>query len=334
VPDVVVSFNMTLVSSQGPITASYVASSAGAAFLRESAAAFARTLVVPAANVFATTVTDIATGVSIQVGSLRRALAGAGSLGAAVTFVVRLGKTPTQAQVLNISNTLASPAAMSGALAASAASFAAATGVDVRALSAVVPPGSVSIAHAPFSLAVPAAAAASSADGGASTGGIVGGIIAALALACGIWGARSYAKHGKLPCFRDRRKEIFFRREEKAEQDLVASAIAEAEAALEVSPAAGADGAPKPAVARPTKPKPRGQEAAFVVRKLSQKSAAADAEIAALRKQLAAAKTSDADAEELAELRRQLAAAKAAAPPPGSVGVANPVVVFAPTSVQ
>jgi len=298
VPDVVVYFNMTIVSSQGPVTASYVASSAGATFLRESAAAFARTLVVPAANVYAVTVTDVATGQAFQVGSLRRALAGAGSLGAAVTFVVRLGKTPTQTQVLNISNTLSSPAAISGALTASASSFAAATGVDVRGLSAVVPPRSVSVANAPFSLTAPAAAAASGADSGASsTGGIVGGIIAALALACAIWGARSYAKHGKLPCFRDRRKEIFYRREEKAEQDLVASAIAEAEAALEVAHA-GADAASKPAVvARPSKPKPKGADAALVVRKLSQKSAAAEAAAAAA-------------VAEVAELKRQLAAAQ------------------------
>jgi hypothetical protein len=338
VPDVVVSFNMTIASSQGPVTASFVASSAAAAFLAQSAAAFARAIVVPSASVFVVAVTDVATGQSFKIGSLRRELASAGSLGAAVTFVVRLGKTPTQAQVLNISNMLASPAAIRGALAASAASFATAAGVDVRWLSAGVPAGSVLIANAPFSLAAPAAAAASSADSGASTGGIVGGIIAALALACAIWGARSWAKHGKLPCFRDRRRELFFRREEKAEQELVASAIAEAEAALEVAPAS-ADAASKPAVApRPSKPKPKGQDAASVVRKLAQKSAAAEAENAALRKQLATAKTAGADAEELAELRRQLAAAKAAAaaaaPSLGDVGVANPAVAFAPSSMS
>jgi hypothetical protein len=343
VPDVVIFFGVTISSSLGPVQATFVASQPG--FLAQSAAAFAHTLNQPTSDVYAMNVTDVATGAVVQVGSLRRVLVGSpGSQGVTITYVVRLGKTPTQAELLNVSATLASPSALKGALAATTASLAAASSIDARAFSAAVPAASISVSNSPYSLTPIVVSSASSGDSGSATGGIVGGILAALALACAVWGMRSYSKHGKCPCCRDRRKELVYRREEKADQELVASAIAEAEAALEVTaPAEAAAGPAKPTMARPTKPKPKGSDAAFVVRKLAQKSAAADAEIAALRKQLASAKQNDdVDKDEVAELRRQLAAAKAAAaaaPPAaavadGAVAVANPVAAFAPMPVS
>ena len=223
-----------------------------AAFLAQSAAAFARSLSLPPSQVYAMNVTDVATGVAVQVGSLRRVLGGPGSMGVAITFVARLGKTPTQKDVLNISQTLNSPALMKGPLDATTASFATASGVDVRALSAAVPAASVSVANAPFSLSVGGGASSSSSgtSSGTLTGGIVGGIVGAIGLACAVWGVRSFSKHGQCPCCRDRKRELVYRREEKADAELVASAIAEAQAALEAPEAAAA-----PAAARPSKPK-------------------------------------------------------------------------------
>ena len=57
---------------------------------------------------------------------------------------------------------------------------------------------------------------------------------------------------------------------------------------------------------------------ALAVKRLVEKAKAADAELAAIKQQLAAAKASEGvDAEEVAELRRQLKLARAASAPPG-----------------
>jgi hypothetical protein len=160
----------------------------------------------------------VATGAVTQVGSLRRVLgAGApGSQGVSVAFVVRLGKTPTQALLLNITATLASPAALKPALATTAASLAAASGLDVRTLSAAVPEGSVAVANSPFALGggpTVVAAAAAGDSGGATGSAAAGGIVGAVLLACAIWARRSYAKHGAMPCCRDRNRELRSRAE-------------------------------------------------------------------------------------------------------------------------
>jgi uncharacterized protein HemX len=80
--------------------------------------------------------------------------------------------------------------------------------VQPTALVAAPGPPAV-VANAPFTITVVSAGAAagSSSSSGSSAGGVVGGIIGALALAVGIWAYRSWAKHGVLPCLRNRAKE-------------------------------------------------------------------------------------------------------------------------------
>ena len=343
-------FGVVLTPLTGSLTVSNVAS-LPSSFLRDSAGNFAALLGVPPANLYAVNLTDVATGASLQVGSVRRQLGGLGSLGVRVTFVVRLGKTPSEALVTNMSSVLASPAACAGALRAVATSLGAASGLGAAAYAASVPAAGIALANSPFILSNTVVVAAAAADGSggaaAATGGIVGGIVCALALACGVWAFRSYSKHKTLPCCRDRRSELL------AKQD-VGRAIAEAEAVLEASAPAPSPGVA--AVPRPGKPKPKAAAAqsALIVRKLAQESAAAKAEVAALRKQLAAAKHGGGGGgeeaerskdEEVAELRRLLAAATAQAKaqqqggeqPPSSpvAGTVNPLVAsFAPQPVN
>jgi hypothetical protein len=324
VPDVLLYFSTNLVPLQGGLTVSNIV--ALPSFLQSSAATFAAFLGVPPTQLYAVNVTDLATGAFVPVGSVRRQLAGTGSKGVAVTYVVRLGKTPTEAQVTNISAVLSSPTIAAATLKAVTAQLGAATQLGAAAFAVSVPAAGVTLANSPFVLGstVVVAASGDGASGSSSTGGIVGGIICALALACGIWAGRSYSKHGVLPCCRDRKRETLTRKSELSEAAEVERALFEAESALERKAAAAA-AASNSAVAlrvaappqRPTKSK------SAVVKQLIERAesssvsearaAKAEAELAALRAQLAAAKgDDDADAEELAALRAQLRAAKAA----------------------
>ena len=327
-------FAVNLIPLSGGLTVSNVVSLP--AVLNSGAAAFATLLAVPAATVYAVNVTDIATGAFASVGSVRRQLGGvAGSKGVAVTYVVRLGKTPQQSAVLAISATLASPTLCAGALTAVVSTLSSATTLPASAFSASVPAASVAIANAPFSTAIGVTAPADAGSSTSSAGGIVGGILGAIALACAVWGARSHRKHGQCPCCRDRKKEVLMRRNLDFEAAEVAKALAEAEAALEAEAASAAQAAPTP-VFKPARPP--GAKTAIVKRLVDANAAAAAreakaaAEIAELKRALSSAKKSDdVDADEVAELRRQLAAARAAAK--GEVEVANPAVAFAPRPV-
>ena len=264
---------------------------------------------------------------------MRRQLgATASTKGVAVTYVVRLGKTPTESSVTNISAVLSSPTLAASTLRAVAAQLGAATQLGAAAFAVSVPASGIALANSPFVLSGTVVVSAAAADGGggaSSTGGIVGGILCALALACGIWAGRSYSKHGVLPCCRDRRRELVVSRSLKSEAVEVTSALAEAERVLEfdanVTAAAAAAASGPGAAAVPQRPK---SSKADVVKRLVAKAArdsasaekaaaekaAAAAEVAELRRQLAQAKKGDdVDAGEVAELRRQLAAAKQAA---------------------
>jgi len=354
VPDVVVFFAVNLAPLLGSLTVANVV--ALPAFLQSSAASFAALIGVPPAQLYAVNITDLATGAFVPVGSVRRQLAGAGSQGVAVTYVVRLGKTPTEKAVVNITAVLASPATIAPVLRAVTAQLGAATQLGAAAFTVAVPASSIAIANAGFTVSGPtvvtdaAAAGGSSSNVGGAAGGAAGGIAA---LFLGVWVWRSYSKHKTLPCCRDRRSELLSKSE-------VSRAIAEAEAVLEKEPAA----APSPGLA-PARPKgPKGgaqqqQQSALIVRKLAQESAAAKAEVLALRKQLAAAKQAEAgapppdaqraaakpddddlDAAELAQIKAQLRAAKAAAkaakaaaPAPEAAVTVNPI-AFAPRPVE
>ena len=321
VPDVLLFFAVSLVPLQGGLTVSNVV--ALPAFLQSSAAAFAALINVPAPQVYAVNVSDAVTGAFTSVGTVRRlGGAGAGPKGIAVTYVARLGKTPTESTVNNITSILSSPTLSASTIRAVAASLCAATGLGAGAFSVSVPASGITLANSPFVLGTTVVVEASSSggSGSASTGGIVGGILCALALACSVWAFRSWSKHGVLPCCRDRRRELLVRRSANSEAVEVTSALAEAERVLEheADAVAASAAAAAPGVA-PALPRPAKGSKADVVKRLVAKAerdraekASAAAEVAQLRKQLAEAKKAD-DEGEVAELRRQLASAKQAA---------------------
>jgi len=284
---------------------------------------YAQLLAVPAALVSVANFTDLATGAVVAatpVANARLLGAGApGSRGVSVSVVVALGKTPTEQQTLNMQSALAAP--MPTLLASISQSVASALRVPASAFSTSAP-AAVTFVGSPFvaasTVVVAAEANSAPATGGAAAGGIVGAIL----LACGLWAYRSYAKHGKLPCCRDRAREALVKKSSASETVEITSAIAEAEKALggvsvdEQAAAAARFGGGGGGAAAASKK-------ALVVKRLVEKAArdsekarlteeaakAAAAEIAALRAQLAAAKASD-DASEVAQLRAQLREAK------------------------
>jgi hypothetical protein len=190
-------FSVSLVPLQGGLTVSNVVNLP--AFLQSSAATFAALIRVPASQLYAVNVTDLATGAFTSVGSVRRQLGGAaGSKGVAVSYVVRLGKTPTEAQVTNISTVLSSPTLAAATLRAVTAQLGAATQLGAAAFAISVPASGVTLANSPFLLGSTVVATAAAADNGSTAGGAAaGGIIGAIALACIVWARRSYAKHKK-----------------------------------------------------------------------------------------------------------------------------------------
>ena len=259
----------------------------------------------------------------------RRLAAAAGSLGVSVSVVVALGKTPTEQQTIDFQAALSTPGDKLVALQANIVQAVATNArAPASAFAASAPTGARFVGSPFISQSSTAAAAAGSAApvaGGAAAGGVIGAIL----LACAVWSYRSYAKHGQLPCCRDRKSEVLSRRNEAFEAAEVAQALAEAETALEVTGPAGVAAAP---VFRPARPV--GAKSAVVKRlvdvnaQLAAREAKAAAEVAELKRQLSVAKKADnADADEVAELRRQLAAARAAAAAKddGALSTANPV---------
>ena len=205
VPDVLIRFNVLLVPIGTTVTASYMASLT--TFAASSAASFASLLGVSATSVYLSNITDIATGLIVELRQSRR-LTPAGSLGLSLIYVVNLGKTPQEVSVLNMTATLAALTPASPVVVSVRASVAAATHLDLSAFTLSVDTMSVTLANAAFVLPTTGpSSSSSSSSGGSSTGAIVGGILGVTALFCAIWSWRSYAKHGKLPCFRDRAKE-------------------------------------------------------------------------------------------------------------------------------
>ena len=92
------------------------------------------------------------------------------------------------------------------ALFASIISAIAASGsVPASALATNIDASSVAFANLPFLMAAsPVPTVSASSGGGNSTGAIVGAVLGITAAFLAIWSWRSWAKHGKLPCCRDR----------------------------------------------------------------------------------------------------------------------------------
>ena len=201
-------------------------------FLASAGAQFAALFGLSPSLVYATNITDRATGTFVAEKAVRRAAA-AGSLGVTITFVIRLGKTPTEAFAGNITSTLSALTPKSPIFGALASSFASAVSLPASAFKFSVDPATVVLANAGFTFNGPAGAASASSGSGGSGGGIgagVGvGVGALFVIVLAFWSYRSYRKSGKLPCMRDRANELF-RAQEKATAEAMARLAKEAEA--------------------------------------------------------------------------------------------------------
>jgi len=173
---------------------------------------FASLLGVPASQMFVTNVTDLATGQSLspsrrlreEAASVARALAAAGSLGVSVSMKANLGKTPTQSDVTSQLASLSTLSPTSPLFVSIISSIATATGSQASFFTASVPSRSVSFTNLPFLVAPSTAPAAESSSAGSSTTGTIVGIVVVILFFVAVWSWRSWVKHGKLPCFRDR----------------------------------------------------------------------------------------------------------------------------------
>jgi hypothetical protein len=219
-----------------------------------------------------------------------------------------------------MSAVLASPAA-SRAMGVTGSALSAALGLPASSIGASI--NSVALQYAPFSIEAGGTRTISTESTTLSPGGIVGAAIGAVVvsvgLAVGIWARRSYAKHGKLPWARDRKRELFARMSREAEVYEVESALAEAEKALEERESARfGGGTAGPKVKAKSKSKrdvikalvESEADAKRVAEEKAKEADAKDAEVSALRAQLKAAKKDENDGE-VAALKRQLAEAKA-----------------------
>jgi hypothetical protein len=185
--------------------------------LAQVSAAFAAQLSLPVASggsgvpvsasaVRVVNITDIATGATTTLPQGRRLGGAAGSAGVRFTTTVDLGSTGTQATAVALQTALAAMPPTAQAFTSVVVAVASAAGIPASALAAAPGPPAI-VANAPFTITTASGAASSSSSSsssGVSAGGVVGGILAALALALFIWAWRSWAKHGVLPCFRDR----------------------------------------------------------------------------------------------------------------------------------
>ena len=219
VADVKVGFAFSIVPSAGsgvPLRPSDILHYP--AILQAISQSFATLLDVLPGQVQVVNVTDRATGAFLSPASRR--LGGPGSQGVLVAVAVNLGKAPTELETDNIQTALSGattaagtplPAAAGSAAGSPLAAAAAAISAAVGSATNIAPstfvtsaPSGVTVANSPFLSATVVSQGGGS--GGSSAGGagaIAGGIIAAISLACLIWGARSWSKHGQA-CTADR----------------------------------------------------------------------------------------------------------------------------------
>ena len=120
-------------------------------------------------------------------------------------MVVNLGKTPTEMDTTTMQANLLALTPQSSLFVNIVAQVAATTSYPASIYSAAVQPASVGFVNSPFLAAAPASASGGGSSGGAGSSTIVGVVLGVLiAMFIAIWMWRSWAKHGKLPCFRDR----------------------------------------------------------------------------------------------------------------------------------
>ena len=174
--------------------------------------AYASLLGVSLSSITIPNVTDVATGTNTNLAAmgLQRRLQGApGSKGVNVLVRVNLGKAPPMASLTTMQAALSSPpASFFGPI--FAAVVATGWASSPAALGASINLATVKFANTapvePISAASGAAAASSSAGSSSVSTGVAVGVVL-FAVFVGIWSYRSWAKHGKLPCFRDRAAE-------------------------------------------------------------------------------------------------------------------------------
>ena len=301
VPDVLVAFNMTLACSAAALTPASVAAQPG--FLASVSSSVAAVLGLPptaAAKVVA--ITDVASGtVWLAPPGSRRLGGAAGSKGVYMTIAINVGKVPQQELLVNLTTVIGTPAFASALGARVISSLARLASQPLASFTSSVSPPTV--ANSQFVVAPVVVVAATSGSAGSASsaagGGAAGGVVGAIALACGVWSYRSYKKHNALPCFRNRNKEKLLRMSQATEQAEMARALAEA-----AGPVTTMD------VSRSA---PSAQDKANAVRALAASKKKAELDAAAAQA-------------ELAELKRQMAAGREQA---------NPLrAAYAPTSSE
>lgn len=187
-----------------------------------------------------------ATGQTTIVSKRILAAAAPGSSGVRFDLRVNLGKTPTELDTTVMQSSLLALTPQSSLFQNVAAAVASATSLSPSQYSAAVLPSSVGFVNSPFLSAAPAVAASSSSGGGNSSSTIIGVVLGvALVFFVAVWMWRSWAKHGKLPCFRDRGAEkraalaaMADRNSGAAEGELTVRALASTVAALKAELAA------------------------------------------------------------------------------------------------
>jgi hypothetical protein len=174
--------------------------------------AYASLLGLSISSISIPNVTDTATGATTNLVALglnrRRLGAAAGSLGVTVWIRANLGKAPATADLVDMKHALSNaPAAFFTPILQAVASTSGIASVSM--LSASINVNSLAFKNTGPVIAISAAAPAASDSSGGGSGVAVGvGVgVVLLALFLGIWSYRSYAKHGKLPCCRDRAAE-------------------------------------------------------------------------------------------------------------------------------
>jgi len=222
VPDVLVLWALSF-----PVAGVGLSVVSSPAVLAAMRVAYSSLLGVPQASIYIANATDLASGAMAAQSAIarsrrrRRQLQAPGSAGVSVQLAADLGKTPVVATAQAMVAALSAPPP-AGFFAGILASVSAASGVPLSRLSASPGPALLFYSQiAGLSGASGAGLSSSSASGsGSSTAGAaVGGVLAAIALALCVWTYRSWAKHGKLPCCRDRAHEAFLRKSQAVALD-------------------------------------------------------------------------------------------------------------------
>ena len=273
IPDILFAFSFSVVPSGAVASATLtVANAMNATVSAAIAQAFSVLLAaappsgagaaVTPTSIHLTNVSDIALANNVYLSNgLNRRLGApvAGSQGVTFYITVDLSKTVLETTAQNMQNVISGLAPTSPTYASIIAAIANQTGLGINAFT-IVPGPPATLSNAPFTISA-ASSSSTAASPNTSVGTGVGVAAALIVVALLVWSIRSVRRHGALPCCRDYKREA----SEAAEAKLRAQEAAEILSELAVANPIASGG------------KVTG---ALVIRGLSQKNSAMEAEIA------------------------------------------------------